>query len=457
MSTPGTPRFRFAPSPTGSLHVGSLHTAVFNWALARSMGGDLILRIDDTDPARNQPGTIDQILDDLRWLGLDWDEGPDQEGPHGPYLQSQRRQRHEEVAAQLVQQGDAYYGDDPHDEADPERDAPLRLRLPREGETVVKDSLRGAITFDNGNLADPIIMRTDGSPLYHLASVVDDHDMKISHVARGEEWISSAPFHVHLYRKMGWTAPTWIHLPLIRDEQGRKLSKRAPQGGTLVHDFREAGYLPEALFNYLLLLGWSPEATDEIVNKWHVRRHFDIKRLSASPATFDWAKLNWFNRHYLKQMSDARLARLIRPYLEDAYGLSDVNEGWLERLTALIRDDLSRLDDAVSEAEWALSETYGFTIEAEEALESEGAHVVLVRTVAELAHVVLLDEETARRILEGVRTQFAESHGWEARDIYWPLRAALTGRVRGPALHEVMGLLGKARCMERLAAVLRTS
>lgn len=437
--------------------MGSLHTALFNWALARSMGGDLVLRIDDTDPARNEPGAIEQILDDLRWLGLDWDEGPDQEGPCGPYLQSQRRQRHEQVAAQLVQQGDAYYGDDPHDEANPERDAPLRLRLPRQGETVVEDSLRGAITFENGNLADPIIMRSDGSPLYHLASVVDDHDMKISHVARGEEWISSAPFHVHLYRKMGWTAPTWIHLPLIRDERGRKLSKRAPRGGTLVQDFREAGYLPEALFNYLLLLGWSPEATDEIVSKWHVRRHFGIRRLSASPATFDWARLNWFNRHYLQQMSDARLARLIRPYLEDAYGLSEVNEGWLERLTALIRDDLSRLEDAVAEAEWALSETFGFTIEAEDALEGEGARMVLVRTVAELAHVVLLDEETARRILEGVRTQFAASHGWEARDVYWPLRAALTGRVHGPALHEVMGLLGKARCMERLAVVLRGS
>lgn len=461
MSTPEVPRFRFAPSPTGRLHVGSLHTALFNWALVRSMGGDLILRIDDTDPARSKPGTIEQIVEDLRWLGLDWDEGPDQGGPYEPYLQSQRRQRHQQVAEQLVQQGDAYYGDDPGAGAGPGPGLPLRLRLPRAGQTVIEDRLRGAIVFENDKLEDPILVRSDGSPLYHLASVVDDHDMAISHVARGEEWIPSTPFHLHLYRNLGWAPPVWIHLPLIRDERGQKLSKRSPQqgsprGGTLVPDFREAGYLPEALFNYLLLLGWSPEGTDEIVNKWQVRRHFDIERLSASPATFDWEKLNWINRHYLQQMSDAELARLIRPHLEDAYGLPDAGEGWLERLAGLIRDDMARLDDAVSQTEWALSEAYGFSLEAEDTLEGEGARAVLVRTVAELAHVVLLDEETARRILEGVRRQFAVSHGWEARQVYWPLRAALTGRVRGPALHEIMALLGKARCMERLASVLRS-
>jgi glutamyl-tRNA synthetase len=243
-------RFRFAPSPTGSPHAGSLHTALFNWALARSQGGDFILRIDDTDPARNTPQAIEEMLDALHWLGLEWDEGPDIGGPHAPFYQSQRRERHVAIADRLLESGAAYHGagDSP----------PVRLRLPRSGQTVVHDALRGPITFANRHLQDPIIVRGDGNPLYHLASVVDDHDMEITHIVRGEDWIATAPIHVHLYHALGWEEPVWVHLPLIRSRAGEKLSKRDPESGYLVHDFREAGYLPQALFNYLLLLGWSP-------------------------------------------------------------------------------------------------------------------------------------------------------------------------------------------------------
>ncbi len=455
MTVPDVPRFRFAPSPTGSPHVGSLHTALFNWALARSMGGDFIVRIDDTDAARSSERRVDEMLNALSWLGLDWDEGPDVGGEYGPYVQSQRRRRHLQIAENLYRQGDAYYGDDAASDLGPDAGAALRLRLPTGAEVEVQDALRGAIRFDFAKLQDPVIVRSDGSPLYHLASVVDDHDMEISHVARGEDWIASTPVHQHLYRVLGWQAPTWVHLPLIRGARGQKLSKRDAQGGYLVQDFQELGYLPPALFNYLLLLGWSPSHQEEVLNKADVRRHFQLQALSTSPAMFDWDKLNWLNRHYLQQYGDARLAELVRPYLEEAYAANEMEARWLERLVGLIRDDMARLSDAVALSEWALSEVFTFSAEAEEALETEATRPVLVRLVAELAHVVLLDEQTAQSILQSMKSQFAAASGWQARDVYWPIRAALTGQVRGPALHEIMALLGKGRCLERAAAILR--
>ncbi|MFW6184712.1 MAG: glutamate--tRNA ligase [Chloroflexota bacterium] len=452
---PDVPRLRFAPSPTGRPHVGSLRTALFNWALARNMGGDFILRIDDTDAERNDPAAVADMLDALQWLGLDWDEGPDVGGPHGPYRQSERRDRHLEVARRLVERGDAYYGDDPEGLPDAADQGPIRLRLPREGHTVVEDALRGPVRFANKELQDAVLVRADGSPLYHLATVVDDHDMAISHVVRGEEWLPATPIHVLLYERLGWSQPVWVHLPLVLNPHGRKLSKREVSERYEVDHLINAGYLPEALFNYLLLLGWSPQGEEEIVSKWVARRQFRLERLSPSPATFDWDRLNWFNRHYLAQKSNARFAELMRPFLEDAYGDLNVGEQWLVRLAALIRDNVVRLSDVVEAAEWAVSEQFDFTPEAEEELEEASSHPVLVRLVAELASVVLLDEETARRILQGLRRQFSESEGWEASQVYRPVRAALTGRVEGPPLHEIMGLLGKGRCLERAAVILR--
>lgn len=457
MTEHDVPRFRFAPSPTGSPHVGSLHTALFNWALARSMRGDFIVRIDDTDAARSSQQQAGEMLDALSWLGLDWDEGPALGGEFGPYVQSQRRQRHLQIARQLYEQGDAYYGDDAASDLGPEAGAVLRLRLPTTGEIEFQDALRGAIRFDASKMQDPVIVRSDGSPLYHLASVVDDHDMAISHVARGEDWIASTPIHQHLCALLGWQPPIWVHLPLIRGARGQKLSKRDAEGGYLVQDFQELGYLPQALFNYLLLLGWSPPDEEEIVTKADVRRYFRLQDLSASSAMFDWDKLNWLNRHYLQQRDDAQLARLVRPHLEEAYAAGEFEDRWLERLVALIRGDMVRLADAVELSEWALSDTFAFSQEAEEALATDAARPVLVRLIAELAHVVLLDEQTAQSILQSMQSQFAAASGWQTRDVYWPIRAALTGRVRGPALHEVMALLGKGRCLERAAVILRGS
>lgn len=449
-----TPRFRFAPSPTGPPHIGSLHTALFSWALARAMDGDFILRIDDTDPERNTAQTVQQMLDALTWLGLDWDEGPDIGGDAGPYFQSQRRPFHEQMIARLLAGDHVYYGDDPDNPATPEGQ-PLRLRLPTGGQTIVNDALRGPIVFQNKNLKDPVLVRSDGSPLYHLASMADDHMMGITHVVRGDEWLATAPIHTHLYRLLAWPEPVWIHLPLIRNKKGEKLKKRDPEGGYLVHNFQAAGYLPEALFNYLLLLGWAPDGTQEIVSRWDVRRQFRLERLSTSPSVFDWDKLNWVNSHYLQRYSDEQLAELIRPFLEEAYGDLPASTEWLVRLTRVIRSQIVRLADAVNAAEWALSENVAYRAQAETALAGEPAHPVLVQLIAELAQLVVLDEPTAQGILVALRARFKERSGWGAQQLFQPIRAALTGDVDGPPLHEIMAVLGKERCLSRLAAALK--
>ncbi|MCA9961279.1 MAG: glutamate--tRNA ligase [Anaerolineales bacterium] len=443
------PRFRFAPSPTGIPHIGNLHTALFSWALSRALGGDFILRIEDSDPARNTPSATQQMMDALTWLGIDWDEGPDIGGDYGPYIQSQRLPAHQHIITQLVDEGHAYYGDDPAHPA-AATDNPLRLRMPQTGETVLHDAIRGPIRFDNNLLKDAILVRSDGRPLYHLAAMVDDHDMGITHVVRGEEWIASSPIHIQLYQALGWTQPTWIHLPLILNKRGQKLSKRDPEGGYLITDFQEAGYLPQAVWNYLLLLGWTPDGEQEIVDKWVMRKQFRLERLSASPSIFDWDKLNWVNRQYVQRLSDEQVAEGIRPFLEDAYD-TPLDDKWLLRLTNIIRDGLKTYADAVDLTAWAFADGYELSTAGTAALTTEPAKPILAWLIAELAAIVLLDEPTANTILNGLRQRGQAQHGWRPTEMYHPIRAALTGDVNGPPLAAVMSILGKETALQRLA------
>jgi glutamyl-tRNA synthetase len=394
------------------------------------------------------------MLAALDWFGMEWDEGPDIGGPFGPYVQSQRRQRHLAVADQLLQRGAAYYGDDPEHPGDSAGN-PLRLRLPRTGEIAWKDALRGPIVVPATSLTDPVLVRTDGQPVYHLAAMVDDHDMAISHVLRGEEYIPTTPGHVTLYRAMGWPEPIWVHLPLIRKRLGQKLSKRDPDGGYLVSDFQAAGYLPAALFNYLLLLGWAPDNTEEILDRWTVRQQFRLERLSASSPLFDWDKLNWVNRQYLARLSDAALAERIEPFLEAWYGPLPAASGWLEALTRAIRAGMSRLVDAVDLAAWAFDAELEYTPEAQAALQGDAAKPVLARFIAELAQLVLLDERTAASLVTGLRRQFAEERGWSARTVLLPVRAGVLGHTDGPPLPQALALLGKARTLQRAANALK--
>ncbi len=448
------PRLRFSPSPTGPIHVRSMHTAVFCWALSRALKGDFIIRLEETDAERSTPKATQLIFDALNWLGLDWDEGPDIGGEFGPYVQSERRPFHQRAIEKLVDEGHAYYGDDP-DNPTSTNGNPLHLRMPKTGETILHDALRGEIRFENGRLPDPILLRSNGDPLYHLATVTDDHDMGITHVVRGEDWIPSAPIHIQLYRAMGWDEPVWVHLPLILNRNGQKLKKRDPEGGYLIRDFQAAGYLPAALFNYLLLLGWTPDNGQKIVDKWDVRQQFRIERLSASPSTFDWDKLNWMNRQYMQQHSNEKLAELIRPFLEEMYDELPMQNEWLMRVTAVIRDELNKLEDAVDAAEWAFADNFEVAPNAQETLQNQSARPVLSRLVAELAQVVLLDEATAQSILQGLSHSFEENKGWLPPAISHPIRAALTGQTSGPPLAEIMAILGKNRTLQRIANALR--
>lgn len=448
------PRLRFAPSPTGTPHIGNLHTALFSWALARALRGDFILRIEDTDPERNTPAAQQQMLDALNWLGIDWDEGPDVGGDYGPYIQSQRIIAHRRVIERLLDEGHAYYGDDPAHPATAVGN-PLRLRFPATGQTTLNDAIRGPIVFDNAAFSDPVLVRSDGRPLYHLAAMTDDHDMAITHVVRGEEWIASSPIHVRLYQVLGWQEPVWVHVPLILNRHGQKLSKRDPEGGYLISDFQDAGYLPEAVFNYLLLLGWSPDGEQEIVSKWDVRRQFRIERLSPTAPVFDWDKLNWVNRQYMARLSDAALAERLRPYLDDAYGPLPGSPAFLEQLTAVVRSELNTAEDVIAAAEWAFVDDIVPDAGGRAALRSAPAVEVLVRLVAEVAAVVLLDATTTRHILDGLRRTFKAAHGWSAGQVLHPIRAALTGTTEGPPLHEIMGIIGKQRTLLRTAAALR--
>jgi glutamyl-tRNA synthetase len=431
-----------------------MHTALFSWALARAMDGDFVVRIEDTDQARNTSESTRLILDALAWLGIDWDEGPDVSGDFAPYVQSRRLPSHKKVIEELVDRGNAYYGND-REHAASSVGNPLRLRMPHQGQTILNDAIRGAISFDNQNYSDPVIVRSDGRPLYHLAAVIDDHDMEITHVVRAEEWIASSPIHIQLYRAMGWDEPVWIHLPLILNKQGQKLKKRDPEGGYLVADFQAAGYLSEAVFNYLLLLGWAPDQAQEIVTRHDVRQQLRIERLSASPAIFDWDKLNWMNRQYIRKLSDAALTERLRPFLEESYDTIPVNDEWLIRLTTVIRDRLTRLDEVEDLLAWAFSDDFEYTAGGRAALASDSARPVLARLAAQLAPIVLLDEQTAYHIVQALRASFEHRHGWAAQKILQPVRAALIGHTSGPAVHEIMSIIGKEHTLQRLATALR--
>ena len=341
-----TVRVRYAPSPTGDPHVGNIRSALFNWLYARHTGGTFIVRIEDTDQARLVPGSLDAILDALRWLGLDWDEGPGVDAAHGPYVQSERLDLYREHADRLLAEGKAYHcyctperldavrkerqkarqptGYDRRcrepegaEQARKENPNPpvVRFKMPTEGNITVDDFIRGEVTFDVSLLDDFVLLKSDGYPTYHLANVVDDHLMEITDVMRAEEWLPSAPRHRLLYEAFGYEMPRLIHLPLILGPDRSKLSKR--HGAASVLEFREMGYLPDAMVNFLALLGWSLDETSEVFSKDDLVKHFTPERILANPAVFNIEKLDWFNGLYIRGMDDDALADALVPWLED--------------------------------------------------------------------------------------------------------------------------------------------
>ena len=483
---PTPPRTRYAPSPTGIPHVGNIRTAIFSWLLARHGGGQFVLRIEDTDRSRLQPGAVEGILESLRWLGMGWDEGPEVGGPYGPYVQSQRLDRYRAAAERLLAQGDAYEcwcsperldavraeqqrrkqppgydrrcRDDAgraaaRQEAEAEGRAPVvRFKTPLEGRVTLHDAIHGPTTWDVATLDDFVILKSDGYPTYHLAYIVDDHDMRITHVLRGDEWIPSAPRHLLLYRALGIEPPVIAHTPRILGPDGAKLSKR--HGATSVFEYRDQGYLPEALFNFLALIGWSYDDKTEVMTREQLIERFTLDRVVKNPAMFNAEKLLWMNGVYIREMPEERLVPLLAEWLErglPAEVARPIDRGLVARIAPLVRERIKLLSDVVAYADFFFIEKPGYTREdllgKAYATRQEDARAALDQAHAALSGVA----EWSHEAIEAVMRALAQRLGAKAGDLFGLVRVAVTGRRVTPPLFESMEILGRDRCLARLA------
>ena len=473
-----TVRVRFAPSPTGYLHVGAARTALYNYLFARHNGGTLILRSDDTDTARSTVEFQDDILDLLEWLGLEWDEGLLVGGPHGTYRQSDRYDRYREVAEKLVESGDAYYsfatpeqldgfraaareaGSSPaYDGSAEPSDAevarrladgetpPVRFRVSRPGLTEFTDIVRGDMRFDHAQVDDFVILRSNGTPTYHLASTVDDVDYGITNVIRGEDLLSSTPKHILLTEAMGAEPATYAHLSLLFGPDGKKLSKR--HGDTAMSAYREAGYLPEAMNNYLALLGWNVGDDETIVPLDEMERRFVISTVSKNPAVFDHKKLEWINGTYIREMSDDAFAELTSPLVEEALerSLTDDERDQFARLVPLVKERTKLLPEAANQALFLFSDIDEYDEKSwQKVMAVDEGPVALDGAIAVLEG---LDPWTTESIDAALRAML-ETTGLSARTGFQPVRVAISGSTVSPPLFESLEILGKPETLLRL-------
>lgn len=474
-------RVRYAPSPTGEPHLGNVRTALFNWLFARHHGGKFIVRVEDTDQERLVPGALDAVLDSLQWLNIDWDEGPRVGGPHSPYIQSQRLSIYQELADNLVRQDRAYlcycsreqleqmrkerreHGYAPgfscpcrQMNQQERRDAEaasgppvVRFAMPRFGVTQVHDLIRGDVEWQNELTDDFIILKSDGFPTYHLAVVADDHLMEISHVLRAEEWLPSTPRHLQLFQALGFPAPQFGHLPIILGPDRSKLSKR--HGSTAVLEYREDGYVPEALVNFMVLLGWSLDDKTEVMPLDEIVRGFTLERVTKSAAIFDREKLEWMSGVYIRQLSPEELADRLLPFLERDLpaGLLPVDRDYLRRIAPLIQERIKLLSDA---AEWT---SYFFVEQpdyepaslVQKGMDTEGTLVALRAALRGLDSAPSFD----RQPLEELLRASGDGLGLSPRQFFGVLRSAITGRTATPPLFETMEVLGRKRVLSRLS------
>jgi glutamyl-tRNA synthetase len=477
-------RLRFAPSPTGYLHVGGARTALFNWLYARHLGGTFILRIEDTDVERSSADMVTGILESMRWLGLDWDEGPDVGGPHAPYFQTGRLDRHRAAAHRLVASNHAYYCYCDPGELKAKRDAAqvqgeswmydrtcrflsreeiaareaagtsraIRFLVP-EGTTSFDDAIRGHIAFDHAHIEDFVVLRSDGNPTYHLSVVVDDVDMEVSHVVRGDDHISNTPKQILLYRALGAPVPTFGHVPLILGPDRKRLSKR--HGATSVGEYETQGYLPEAMVNFLALLGWSPGGEQEVFSRDELVGRFTLEGISGGNAVFNPEKLDWFNQQHIMRMPAREIAARLLPAF-DAAGLAwsklDAAErSRLESVIDLVKPRAKKLADVVSLAKpfWAAAPDMDPAAVArhlsDPALRS---HLdAWQRTVSELKAFDAASLESALRAL-------AAERGIKPGALIHATRVAVTGQAVSPGIFDVLELMGRDRVVQRLAAAI---
>jgi glutamyl-tRNA synthetase len=414
-------RVRFAPSPTGVLHIGGARTALYNWLLARGSGGTFALRIEDTDRERSTPENVEQILDAMRWLELDWDEGP--------LSQAERRPEHTAAIQQLIDSGHAY-----------EDEGAIRLRVPDDGETVVHDAIRGDITFPHSAIQDFVIRRSDGSPLYNLAVAVDDRDMGITHVVRGDDHISNTPRQVMILRALGAEPPLYAHLPLLHGPDGKKLSKR--HGAASVQELRDAGYLPEAVRNYVSLLGWGYDESTTFMTTPELVERFDLSRVSKNPAVFDEQKLRWMNGRYLRELDPEDL----RARLESLSGRQVPPEA-----VAISQEKMQTLADFWPLAGFLVERPSGYDEKAWRTVMSDGAP----ERLREVRHALEgvgepFDTDQVEAALRGV----VERLEVKPKDVFQPLRVALTGTTVSPGIFESVAALGRAESLARIDAAL---
>jgi glutamyl-tRNA synthetase len=462
-------RDRYAPSPTGALHLGGARTVLFNYLFARKMKGQFVLRIEDTDRHRFDPTSLDSILEGIRWLGLEWDEGPEVGGPHAPYFQSQRLPQYQAAADRLVAGGHAYRcfctperldelrreqerlhlppGYDGHcrnlDPVDVEARLlasdpyVIRMRIPA-GVTIVEDLVRGSLRFENRTLDDQVLLKSDGFPTYHLAATVDDHLMRITHVIRGEEWLPSTPKHVLLYQMLGWEPPTFVHLPLVLGADKAKLSKR--HGAAALLEYRELGYLPEAMNNFLAFLGWSPGTGEELFSLEELVRAFELEKVQPSPAVFDQAKLDNVNGEHIRRLSPEAFYRHLRPFVPP-----ELDDELLARAAPLVQTRIARLTEAADLLRflWARPDAYPDGLVPKKAEVAATAHLLAQ------VRALFADSEPGPDAEPRLRA-LAEAHDWKAGDLFMTLRVALTGSRVTPPLLESAALLGRDEVLVRL-------
>ena len=476
-------RVRYAPSPTGYPHVGNIRTALFNWLFARHSGGSFIVRIEDTDVNRRVEGAVEAILDGMRWLGIDWDEGPEMGGNYGPYFQSQRLDFYQKTARLLVEGGHAYpcycseerlarmrtemaqrkdsmrsYDRYCRDLTSVERakleaqgiKSVIRFKTQLEGETRFNDLIKGEVVFDNSTLDDLVLLKSDGYPTYHLANVVDDHLMEITHILRADEWLSSTPRHVLLYNALGYQPPLFAHLPMILGEDRSKLSKR--HGATSIIEYRDQGYLPQAMMNFLALLGWSLDDRTELFTREELTRDFSIERISKTSAIFSMDKLNWMNGIYIRKLSVEELTAQLMPFLDKGLPSSvsrPLSREYIKHIVPLIQERLTIFKDAaelydfffIDELVYNTELLLGKKLSKEDAMKGLEAALGRLQDSAFEIHSL---EETLRAL--------AAELGLKTGELFGLLRVATTGRTAAPPLFQTMAVLGKERCLKRIQA-----
>lgn len=481
-------RVRYAPSPTGHLHIGNARTALFNYLFARSQNGKFIIRIEDTDKKRNIEGGEESQLHHLKWLGIDWDESVDVGGDYGPYRQSERNNRYEELYKQLLEEKKAYYCYCTEEELEAEREAQqARGEMPRysnkcrhlsdqeqsklraEGRKPsvrflvpagkvyrFDDIVKGDVSFEADGIGDFVIVKKDGTPTYNFAVAADDHDMKISHVLRGDDHISNTPKQMMVYEAFGWDVPVFGHMTLIVNESRKKLSKRDESIIQFIEQYKELGYLPDALFNFIALLGWSPVGEEEIFSPSQFVEIFDPARLSRSPALFDTQKLTWMNNQYMKELNLDKVVELALPHLVKAGRVSetpsDEEATWTRQLIGLYQEQMSFGAEIVELSELFFKEQIEYDEEAKEVLSGEQVPEVLATFAKQLVKVEVFEAQAIKKAIKAVQKET----GHKGKQLFMPIRVATTGQTHGPELPNAIELLGQEIVQKRLAAATQT-